>query len=211
MEAVAGKPGAAGEIIMQAALLQSKNPNRRGLLYPLLVVAAISVIIFSAIGAAALAGWLPRAESAGQAQSTQKRSDLLERQDGAPGFERVVDRRDATGPAPCTDCGVVASITPVEVKGKTNGLGMIGGGVVGALVGNQIGHGTGNTVATIGGAAGGAYAGNEVEKHFKKQVKYRVKVRMPDGTYRTTYQARRPQLAVGDHVRMSGGHISKIG
>lgn len=47
---------------MQAALLRSKRAGRRGVLYPLLVIVAISVIIFSALGAAALAGWLPGGE-----------------------------------------------------------------------------------------------------------------------------------------------------
>jgi outer membrane lipoprotein SlyB len=182
---------------MQAALLRPKAPNRKGLLYPLLILAAISVIIFSAMGAAALAGWLPRAESAPQKQSAVQN------------VQRVADSREA--PAACRDCGVVSSIAPVEVKGKTNGVGMIAGGVAGALVGNQIGRGNGNTIATIGGAAGGAYAGNEVEKHVKKSVRYKIKVRMNDGTYRTTYQTAAPRLAVGDKVRISNGHVSRIG
>lgn len=202
---------AAGDAFMQAALLQTKSSHRRGLLYPLLIIAAMSVIIFSAVGAAALAGWLPRAEPAGKSQSTQKRSDNFDRRDPASGFERVAERRGSSGPAACADCGVVASITPVEVKGKTSGLGMIGGGVAGALVGNQIGHGTGNTLATIGGAAGGAYAGNQVEKHYKKTVKYKVKVRMPDGSYRTSYRPTAPPFAVGDRVRIGNGHVSTIG
>ncbi len=53
---------------MRAVLLQPKA-NHQGWLYPLLIIAAISVIILSAIGAAALAGWLPRAESANDRQS----------------------------------------------------------------------------------------------------------------------------------------------
>jgi outer membrane lipoprotein SlyB len=108
------------------------------------------------------------------------------------------------------DCGVVTSIVPVEVKGKTNGLGMIAGGVAGALVGNQIGSGNGNAVATVGGAAGGAYAGNEVEKRVKKSVRYKVRVRMPDGTYRTTYEPN-AHLAVGDKVKIENGRAAKIG
>jgi len=182
---------------MQAALLRPKAAHRRGLLYPLLIIAAISVIIFSAMGAAALAGWLPRAESAPQKQSN------------AQNLQRVADSRDA--PATCRECGVVASIAPVEVKGKTNGVGMIAGGVAGALVGNQIGRGNGNALATVGGAAGGAFAGNEVEKHVKKSVRYKIKVRMNDGTYRTTYQKTAPRLAVGDKVRINNGHLSRIG
>jgi hypothetical protein len=55
--------GTAGEFIMPAALLTSKTSSQKGWLYPLLIIAAISVIIFSVLGAAAIAGWLPRAES----------------------------------------------------------------------------------------------------------------------------------------------------
>jgi outer membrane lipoprotein SlyB len=105
----------------------------------------------------------------------------------------------------------VDSIVPVEAKGETHGLGMIAGGVTGALVGNQIGRGNGNAVATIGGAAGGAYAGNEIEKHMKKSVHYKVMIRMPDGTYRTTYQSAAPGFAVGDKVKVSNGQAVKPG
>jgi len=189
--------GTAGEFIMQAALLTSKTSSQKGWLYPLLIIAAISVIIFSVLGAAAIAGWLPRAESTtGPAQYAERSAD-----------SRSGERKAIA----CAECGVVDSIVPVEVKGETHGVGMIAGGVTGALVGNQIGRGNGNAVATIGGAAGGAYAGNEIEKQVKKSVRYKVRVRMPDGTYRTTYQSAAPGFAVGDKVRVSNGQVVKPG
>ncbi len=40
-----------------------RKANHKDWLYPLLVIAAVLVIILSAIGAATLAGWLPRAET----------------------------------------------------------------------------------------------------------------------------------------------------
>lgn len=193
----ARRVGTAGEFIMQAALLTSKTSSQKGWLYPLLIIAAISVIIFSVLGAAAIAGWLPRAESTtGPAQYAERSAD---------------NRSGERKPIACAECGVVDSIVPVEVKGETHGVGMIAGGVTGALVGNQIGRGNGNAVATIGGAAGGAYAGNEIEKHVKKSVRYKVRVRMPDGTYRTTYQSAAPGFAVGDKVRVSNGQVVKPG
>ena len=86
--------------IMQAALLQSKTSHRRGVLYPLLVIAAISVIIFSAIGAASLAGWLPRANSPAHAPGPQKRSEQIERRTTfAPDLERVAEGRARSGDA----------------------------------------------------------------------------------------------------------------
>ena len=214
---------------MQAALLTRKASNPKGVLYPLLVIAAISVIILSILGAAAIAGWLPRALSGNEksppqqqgaitAPSTERGGDYRVAhnrvadnrvEDNRVAESRAADNRDMA-PA-CADCGVVASIAPVEVKGRTNGLGLIAGGVTGALVGNQIGHGNGNALATIGGAAGGAFAGNEIEKHAKKSVQYKVRVRMPDGTFRTTYQSAAPTFAVGDKVKVSNGRVVKTG
>jgi len=195
---------------MQAALLTSKTSSPKGWLYPLLIIAAISVIIFSVLGAAAIAGWLPRAESTtGPAQYAERSADtrIDHRRDSRSADSRSGDRKSAA----CAECGVVDSIVPVEAKGETHGLGMIAGGVTGALVGNQIGRGNGNAVATIGGAAGGAYAGNEIEKHMKKSVHYKVMIRMPDGTYRTTYQSAAPGFAVGDKVKVSNGQAVKPG
>jgi outer membrane lipoprotein SlyB len=182
---------------MQAALLTSKTSSPRGWLYPLLIFAAISVIILSVLGAAAIAGWLPRAESTtGPVQYAERSAD------SRPGERK---------PVACADCGVVDSIVPVEVKGETTGVGMSAGGVTGVLVGNQIGNGNGNGVATVGGAAGGAYVGNEIEKQAKKFVHYKVRVRMPDGTYRTTYHSAAPGFAVGDKVKVSNGRVVKPG
>jgi outer membrane lipoprotein SlyB len=214
---------------MQAALLTTKASNPKGVLYPLLVIAAISVIILSILGAAAIAGWLPRAQSGNEKSPPQQQGAITAPSTERGGDYRVADNRDTDNRAAdnrvaesrgadnrdmaptCADCGVVASIAPVEVKGRTNGLGLIAGGVTGALVGNQIGHGNGNALATIGGAAGGAYAGNEIEKHVKKSVQYKVRVRMPDGTFRTTYQSAAPAFAVGDKVKVSNGRAVKTG
>lgn len=191
---------------MQAALLRAKKPGRRGLLYPLLIIAAVAVIIFSAIGAAALIGWLPRAQSETPNQGAQKQSEYEQPQNVAQQRDRAAAARNVS----CADCGVVASITPVEVKGNANGVGLIAGGIAGALLGNQIGRGAGNALATVGGAAGGAYAGNEVEKRVNKSVRYKVSVHMDDGSYRTSYQSTQPVLRVGDKVRVRNGHVALL-
>src|SRR3954469_8927761 len=81
-----------GENVMQAALLTTKASQPRGVLYPLLVIAAISVIVFSILGAAAIAGWLPRAQSGGQSGGDRP----LPQQQGtpvAPSSERATDYR----------------------------------------------------------------------------------------------------------------------
>lgn len=78
------------EAIMQAALVRTKRAGRRGMLYPLLVITAISVIIFSALGAAALAGWLPGSDSMrAPARNGGKRSEYMQPASGV--FARAAD------------------------------------------------------------------------------------------------------------------------
>ncbi len=180
---------------METGMLNMKVLSRKGLLYPMLVIAAVSVIIFSAFGVATITGLLPRAESMNDAHATaQSRKHNAGNVDPA-----------------CANCGVVESITPIEVKGSGSGLGMVAGGVTGALVGNQIGRGNGNAVATIAGAAGGAFAGNEIEKNMKKAVRYQVRVRMHDGSYRTIHQSYAPAFAVGEKVKIVNGQVATLG
>jgi outer membrane lipoprotein SlyB len=174
-----------------------KMLNRNGLLYPMLVIAAISVIVFSVFGVATMTGLLPRAESMGNA-------DVM---DGAHALTRLPRQAAPESGRTCANCGVVESIVPVEVKGGGSGLGMVAGGVTGALVGTQIGRGNGNAVATIAGAAGGAFAGNEIEKNMHKTMRYQVRVRMPDGSSRTTYQSTAPEFAVGDKIKIMHGQV----
>ena len=182
---------------MNTSMQNMKMLNRNGLLYPMLVIAAISVIVFSAFGVATMTGLLPRAESMGGAQ-------LI---DGAHVLPRSTRLVGSESDRTCVDCGVVESIVPVEVRGSSSGIGMVAGGVTGALVGTQIGRGHGNTVATIAGAAGGAFAGNEIEKNMQKSMRYQIRVRMPDGFPRTAYQSNAPVFAVGDKVKVVHGQV----
>ena len=184
--------------------------NRKGgLLYPMLVIAAIAVIVFSVTGIATMMGWLPTA---------------LSSREPAPEFGQSVPHSDASSPiavpdapraaneplpgagAPtlCADCGVIESIRVVETPGQTSWLGAAGGAVIGGLLGHGIGSGRGRTAATVVGAGAGAYAGNEIEKNVNKSVRYRVRVRMDDGTHRTFHESVQPPYAVGQKVRVTG-------
>jgi outer membrane lipoprotein SlyB len=160
------------------------NPRR---LHPLIAGAAVTVMVFSALGIAAISGILPGAMS-------QKGADAAP----APVGSRAV---------PCPSCGTIESTRPIEVRGEGTGLGAVAGGVTGAVVGHQLGSGRGNTAMTVLGAAGGAYAGNEIEKNVKTHVVYRITVRMDDGSFRTVSQASAPTLAVGDKVRIVQGAL----
>ena len=111
--------------------------------------------------------------------------------------------------APCRNCGVVESVTPVRRQERPQGIagtpvtpGMAIGGVVGGLVGNQIGHGSGRTAATVVGAAGGAYAGHAIEKNRTQRTAYVMHVRMRDGSMRTIEQS--VALRKGSHVVVEG-------
>lgn len=167
--------------------------KRPGILYPLMLIAAIAVIVFSIAGIATMMGWLPGALSSG-AQPAGARP---------AGASRQAAPRIAAGATACRDCGVVESLRAVEMPGEGSGLGAVAGGVVGGILGNQVGRGRGRTAATVVGAGAGAYAGHEIEKQAKKSVSYEIRVRMSDGAVRTLYQATQPALTVGQKVRVT--------
>jgi outer membrane lipoprotein SlyB len=180
--------------------------NRNSMLYPLMILAAISVIIFSVVGIATVSGQLPSAFS-----SLQKDSEQPQSQSG-PGTSTETrgapsGTHDVLVAASCSNCGVVESIREVETKGQGSGVGLAVGGVAGGLLGNQIGHGGGRAAATVLGAAGGAFVGNEVEKNSKTKSAFRITVRMEDGTYRTVTQRSPPGYGVGERVKLVDGAI----
>lgn len=108
---------------------------------------------------------------------------------------------------PCRNCGEIASIDAIQVKGEGSGLGAVAGGLAGALLGKQIGNGSGQKVATVAGAIGGAYAGHQVEKNARADTDYRVTVRFTDGTTQQFTFDSQPNWRVGDDVRVENGQI----
>jgi outer membrane lipoprotein SlyB len=185
--------------------------KRNGVLYPLMLIAAIAVIIFSVVGIATVTGLMPNARSVNvpaEASEPAKNSKLP----AAPAATQKSTRpRLASTNANCAECGVVESIRVVEDKGQGSGLGAVAGGVVGGILGNQVGGGRGRTAMTVVGAGAGAYAGNEVEKNINKSPSYQVRVRMNDGAVRTFYEATQPSLAVGQEVRVTENGIAALG
>jgi outer membrane lipoprotein SlyB len=181
----------------------------------LMWIAGIAVILFSAVGIAAIMGWIPT--SMGRApdnseittpgnhstNTTKPASTKTTAHAAAP----AVVASNASGPAKCAECGVIESTREVTSKGEGSGLGAVGGAVVGGLLGNQIGSGRGNTAATAIGAVGGAMAGNEVEKRVKTSKGYEITVRMDDGSSRVIEETKMPAWRTGDHVKIVGGAI----
>ena len=147
---------------------------------PIVKIAAVAVIIFSAVGVGMMTGIIPGTGSKNAAQEAAKE---------------------------CLNCGVIESIKLVELKGEGTGVGAVTGGVVGAVVGNEIGAGRGKTLATVAGAAGGAYAGHEIEKNLNKSTYFRVTVRMNNGSVRTLTQKTDPGFKTGDSVKIENGTL----
>jgi hypothetical protein len=78
--------------------------KRSGILYPLMLIAAIAVIVFSISGIATMMGWMPSVLS--------RSTDPARAQPAAAtghGTPRAVDAASA-----CRDCGVVESVRAVE-------------------------------------------------------------------------------------------------
>lgn len=179
-----------------------------GKLQPVYFVAAISVIIFSAVGIAAITGHLPGATSSPGSPAPAASAPAASAPAApAPASAGRTAVRPKVAAAPCADCGVIEEIRAVQVPGETSGLGAAAGGITGAIVGNQIGRGDGRTLAAIAGAAGGAYAGNTIEKSMNKRVVHRITLRMDDGSRRVLTDSSSPAHAVGDRVRVVGQRI----
>lgn len=174
--------------------------NRNSMLYPMMVLAAISVIVFSIIGIAAITGHMP------EAFSQKDETELTKPEAGASSTKRGASPQSAT----CGNCGVVEAVRIVEVKGQGSGAGALTGGVAGAILGNQVGGGSGRTAATILGAGAGAYVGNEVEKNVKRHTVFRITIRMDDGSYRTLSRHSDAGVAVGQRVKVVDGAIVSL-
>lgn len=183
----------------------AETPRARPkVLYPALVVAAISVTLFSLFGIAALTGAMPVARSTPHASGGV----------GAPASgqatksagQALVARPRATV-ATCGNCGKVESVTSVERPANTTGVGAVAGGLTGALLGNQIGRGDGRAVMTIAGGAGGAYLGNKIEQNSRRSTAYKIVVRMDNGSLRTVYQTVPPNVVIGGPVQVVGNTV----
>jgi outer membrane lipoprotein SlyB len=203
--------------------------------HPLILAAAVAVIIFSLLGSAAITGLIPAAHSEraepvkapveisasaettdpkkkSQSATTSQKS-TTKSQPGEPNSARTPVKEKSpstkeTKTAVCATCGVIESIRMVQQNGDGSGLGAVAGGVTGGLIGNQIGKGRGNTVMTILGVGGGAYAGHTIEKKMKSSTSYVIEVRMEDGSYRTVTKHSQPEYVVGDHVRVVSGKLT---
>lgn len=198
----------------------ARDWKKNGILYPIMLIAAIAVIVFSIVGIATMTGLMPSALSTNNPDAADSPKASSPRTESAAPEARpraaeppapAARPRVMAGAAECADCGVVESIRVVETKGQGTGLGAVTGGVLGGVLGNQVGGGRGRTAMTVVGAGAGAYAGHEIEKNMNKSMSYQVRVRMNDGRYRTFYERSQPALAVGQKVRVTNNGVVAAG
>lgn len=183
--------------------------------HPLMIVAAIAVVLFCGVGIAAMMGWLPASvggnsnDQQAQVEKTQAEQAKSEEKSSpsSAASASVPDQAATPAPTPCTNCAVVDSIREVNTRAEGSGVGAAGGAVLGGVLGNQIGGGSGRQLATIAGAIGGAVAGNQVEGRVNATRSYVITVRMDDGSTRTINQTARPRWNSGDDVRIVDGQI----
>jgi len=194
--------------------------GKDGMLYPLMVIAAVSVILLSMVSIATMTGHIPSVvlqkfdwaqrgavpSSDADAPAPRTMHAAVQNDDALPATERkvpiAVKRIAITAPqsALCSNCGIVQSIIAEEVTGKGMGAGAVTRGVVD----QQLGGGPRRAVASAG-APGGSYAGNETEKTIKTSMRYVIRVRMEDGTTRVISETVAPALSAGQRVRIDDG------
>lgn len=89
----------------------------------------------------------------------------------------------------CTDCGVVASVNLIKVKGEGGYQDTLGGVVVAALLGNRV----------------GTEAGLAPEIKSRTSNHFEVVLRMQNGTAQTVTYATEPGFKVADKVQVIDG------
>jgi outer membrane lipoprotein SlyB len=207
-------------------MMKLQDSERQGVLYALLLLAAIGVIALAAVSTAAIVGWLPVAHSispfptmAAWSSPGESRASEPGRAVAMPAVPRAAAPATAAAArggaveaevgAPCAYCATVVSVRAIAVEGSTSGLGAIAGGVLGGVLGNQVGGGRGRAVATVAGAGGGAFVGNEVEKGMNRQTRYRVTVRTDEGVIRSVDETS-GGWKPGDRVVLHGGGLAPV-
>jgi len=175
----------------------SKSPHT------LFWIAGIAVTVFSAVGVAAIMGWIPTSTSSPGNNAVLSGQPTV----AAKRAARTQHSAPARVAAACAECGVVESVREIETMGEGSGIGAVGGAVVGGVIGHQIGDGRGQQIATVVGAVGGAVAGNEIEKRVKSGKSYEITVRFEDGSSRVIHEASAPSWRTGDRVKVINGVI----
>jgi outer membrane lipoprotein SlyB len=203
--------------------------------HPLVITAAVAVILASGIAIASMTGLLPnsqakmsdqeiaqieeqaRLDTEAKEKEQARELQLKAEQEAAakkPVTKPVTAKPVAAKPAPvqtaavCNNCGRVVEVRQRTVQGEGSGFGAVAGGVVGGLLGNQIGGGNGKKVATAAGVVGGAVLGNKIEKDRNASTQYDVVVQFDDGGSDVYSFSSLPSWQSGDRVKVVNGQIT---
>ena len=209
--------------------MTTQNTPTKQTLHPLMIIAAVAVVLFCGVGTAAIMGWLPTSNANGSVPGAAPMPGQLssvppaEQQPARNNGNNLAANNNANNsqsqnqdraPEPevkqaavCKSCGVIESVRAIENRPQGSGVGAAGGAILGGLLGNQVGGGHGRQLATVAGAVGGAVAGNQVETHMKTTRTWRIVVRIDNGTTRTFNQSAQPAWGSGDAVRVVDGQL----
>jgi outer membrane lipoprotein SlyB len=209
------------------------TPTTKSSIHPIMVIAAVAVVLFCGVGSAAILGWLPTSNATVPAQvsglppaptaaqqlayndpAPVSGANVANGANGAQSLSQEQGQGQAPEPAarsaPCANCGVVESVRAIEHRPQGSGVGAAGGAILGGLLGNQVGSGHGRQIATVAGAVGGAVAGNQIEGNMKTTHSWDVVVRLDNGNKRTIHSSSQPQWRSGDAVRIVKGQLRSI-
>ncbi len=160
--------------------------SRSRLLFPLMIVAALSVAVFSGIGVAAITGHLPLAR--GGANPAGEFSFKVSKAAAAAKARGDAPLRLASDE--CATCGRVQSIETMTPDALAAASG-------GPLVMRD---------------PNGSTAGNLSQPDPSKPIAaYLVKLRMDDGTTRVIQEHAKPRFNVGQRVRLMNGLVLTLG
>ncbi|MBK1890654.1 glycine zipper 2TM domain-containing protein [Undibacterium sp. 14-3-2] len=207
--------------------MSDNQTNKR--IHPLVAGAAVSVMLVSLIGVAAMTGVLPNSNSKTVPDNANavamKDAGVNNQTSFSPSNEPVQNTAkqgyrsggyDNLGttttaerkPAVCDNCGVVESVRAIEQQASQgSGVGAVAGALLGGVLGNQVGGGDGRKLATVAGAVGGGFAGNAIEKRTRTTTVYEVRVKMENGHVRTFHPSAQPGWQSGDRVRIVNGSL----
>lgn len=201
--------------------------------HPLIIGAAVAVVLFCLVGTAAILGWIPSSMGGNSGALTDADRAALAAQMPAPSpspsslapsqAPQQLAQNDVRDQAPryteaaapvaknyCGNCGNIESIREITTRAQGSGVGAAGGAILGGLLGNQVGGGNGRSLATVAGAVGGAVVGNQVEGNMKASHSYEIHVRLDNGTQRTFHQQNPPGWRNGDRVKVVNGSLHSV-
>lgn len=201
--------------------------------HPLIITAAVAVILASGVGIASMTGMLPSsnavpAPEVAQVEGSAAANTTPALTAQAPAPAAPVESKPASKPAAvskpnnvvavapkpkpaaeavCNTCGEVVAVRERKIQGEGSGAGAVAGGVAGAVLGKQIGNGNGQKAMAVLGAVGGAYAGNQIEKQVRATTVYDVEVSLNNGDTRTFTYNDPPSWQRGDQIKVVDGKL----